>query len=193
MHIGFGIEVISGDGEQVGHVECLVVSPADNMFSHFGLREDDGQERLLAVPVWLLARAEDGEVRLEPSKAELSLLPRLDALRPSSGADAAGMGQEPGEFPSLPLDEIGIPGEAVLLTERTELNCEKRAVGTLAAVFADDYTAEVTTLVVRLRGGGRLVDVPMVWARSVGPERIALACENQALESMPDTVWQPSP
>ena len=194
MQIGLGIVVIAADGDEVGRVRRLIVDPASNTLSHIVVAGPSLAGSAVAVPVWAVARAEDGEVSLEVDGERVSRFPRY-ADHPRAGDSAtaaASLGHEPGEFPSLFPEDGSLPAGAVDLGGDTEVRCGQQTVGTLSAVFADDYTAEVAMLVVRLRGEERSVDVPMTWARRVRRRELSLECSPGDVESLPDTVWQPN-
>ncbi|MCL4465992.1 MAG: hypothetical protein M1401_19060 [Chloroflexi bacterium] len=191
MQFGLGITVTSLDEDEVGEIRWLVVDPAKNALSHVVVADGQGSREGTAVPVWAVSRAEDSLVSLETDAASVVRFPRF-GLRRSPGHEAPAVPHEPGDFPFLFPEDGSLPAAAVALAADTEVRCRSQTLGTLAAVFADDYTAEVTTLVVRLKEEDKLVDIPMSWVRDLTRSAIRLDCHPEDVATLPATAWQPA-
>jgi hypothetical protein len=191
MQFGLGVSVTSADEDELGQVRWLVVDPTKNALSHVVVADGPGSAEGTAVPIWAVARAEDSLVSLEAEGNSVDRFPRF-RLRHSPRNSAPALPHEPGEFPFLFPEDGSLPADAVALAADTAVGCESHNLGTLAAVFADDYTAEVTTLVVRLEGDGKLVDIPMSWVRRLARGAISLDCRPEDVATLPPTSWQPT-
>ena len=81
-----------------------------------------------------------------------------------------------------------MPLHAVALAEGTAIAChEGDRAGSVVAVEADDYTAELTLFYSRLEGeSAKTVAIPTAWARSITAERIVLECTPGDLATLPE-------
>ena len=193
MDIALGATVVTADGDEVGKVDLVLVDLRTNVVSHVVLAGAGPAAERKAVPIWAIERGEAASLYLEAETAALDRLPSYQPGRDlgQTSAQAPGLAHEPGEYPSLFPEDGSLPAESVALGEGTAVTCHEHRVGKLVGLVSDDYTAETTTLVVQLaEPAGRMVDVPIGWARSLTHQRVRLECNPGDLRSLPESELQ---
>ncbi|MBI2952791.1 MAG: PRC-barrel domain-containing protein [Chloroflexi bacterium] len=159
--MNFGAFAVSRVGEAVGTVERVILDLATNEVLSYVVHSTVGIERDVIVPDSAVSETDDALV-LNINQAEVE---RLADYVP---ARAIGLG---GASPSSPA-----PPQTVEISTRTRVECVDGHLGVVEGVVVDEFTMEVTRLIVQVGDQGRSATVPMEWVSSLHSTKITLQC-----------------
>lgn len=159
--MNFGAFVASRENDVVGTVERVVLDPSTNEVLEYVVHLTLDAKRDVVVPIAAVLEMDD-ELVLNLSSSEVERLP--DYLSKREAAELESLGFSP------------FTVEAIELSNHTRIRCIDGEVGTLEGVVTDEFTAEITDLIVRVGRDGRRAVVPLAWASSLRGDLVELQC-----------------
>lgn len=164
--MNFGAFVASRDNDSLGTFERVVLDLTTNEVLGYVVHKTANRNRDVVVPSSAVSEVDDALV-LNLSLSEVENLPDyFEASR------TARPGLE-GPLPVLP--------DTVEVSAQTKVECIDGEVGAIEGVIVDEFTDEVTDLIVRLKDGRRSATVPLAWASSLRDDVIKLQCARSEL------------
>jgi len=220
MQFKQGTGVFTADGQEVGHIDRVVLDPRTKEMTHVVVRKgflfiDDK-----VVPIDLIATATEDRITLRRDVGDLDSLPKFEETHyisvpdtvpgtPRSEKDTTPLywyppiGLAPWGYPEaatvgpvyITHKEQNIPEGTVALKEGSKvISSDEKHVGNVERVFSEPRTNRVTHLLISqglLLTEKRLV--PITWARLVMENEVHLTVSSQQLDSLPQYQDKPDP
>ncbi|HEX2924286.1 MAG TPA: PRC-barrel domain-containing protein [Chloroflexota bacterium] len=205
MKINVGSSVKTSEGEEIGHVERVILDPdtkdVDAIVVHRGLI----LTRDVIVPLSLVQYADQSGVHLRMTKDQLHELPdfveRHYVARPGESsvaypytpgsilfplAPTYGAPGLPANYQPLGQQEVREPSEDVEIAEGTEVRAVDGTIGRVGEVRTDPEADRVTEFTVR-RGFGLTRDavIPIEYVDQVADDHIKLSLTIDQVEHLP--------
>jgi uncharacterized protein YrrD len=203
------MSIVSKDGEQIGEVERVVISPVSYDLESLVVKQGIlfAEERI--IPIHLIDQIDQENVRLTINSDALQSLPRyqethyIDSLASDRGdpgsttlyylhpVDPIEESNLLPNYPSPPIVERTIenipPGSYVLEEADKVLDRSGEQIGEVEQIVADPETKTVTHFVISedlLFETKKLI--PSHWTDSVADGRVKLAVEKELIQRLPD-------
>jgi hypothetical protein len=189
MDIRAGTPAVASDGRQYGIVQAVVINRSVNEIVGIVIRREAAAATSV-VPIDMVEDATPEAVSLRGSAADLEKLPsKVEEYYgevPAGWMPAPGFGagevtdrEDPSNPQSIAKTDVRVGGHA-------EVICLDGIVGTVDRLLVDDYTGEVSAVVV---APGRYLDhpveVPFSWVQSMDDGRLHLSCNRSQLKTFP--------
>lgn len=209
MEIQTGMPIESKDGETIGEVEKIVISPVSNEVESLVVKEGTLFTEDRIIPIDLLGQIEGEHLQIRLNSDALDSLPRykethyIDSLASDRGEPGSAtlyylhpvdVSEEANllpNFPSPPIVERTIenipPGSYVLEEGDEVLDRTGQKVGEVEQIIADPQTKSVTHFVI---SKGLLFEkerlIPSQWIDSVEDGKVNLAVEKRLIQRLPE-------
>lgn len=196
------VRVLSQGGKEIGRVSRVVLDPKRYDVTHIIVHRDEPGNEDRAVPVDLIASADDDRITLRATVAQAESMPVFASARfvpvedPTAKRDgwAPGVHWLPmwGAVPSVPdarpVVEKGAipPGTVPLKAGAKVIAADGKVVGKVEGVLTDSQRDQATELVVA-RGGTTRKTVrrlPMRWVYSVKEGEVHLAVGSRTVQEL---------
>ena len=201
-------QVYSSDGNDVGHIDRVVLNPKTKEVTHVVVRKGILFTEDKLVPISLIASATQNRVTLRPNAGDLNALPLYEETHyiPLDESEANAVAYPPDMAMPLywyaPLGgtwsgyipqpayraetEQNIPDDTVAIKEgATVFSSDDKNVGSIERVFTDSMTDRATYLVI---SHGAIVkekkSIPMSWVRAVTEDEVHLNVGASVLENL---------
>ncbi len=200
--------VLAANGQQLGHIERVVVNPETNVMSHFVVRKGslfNKEDKI--VPIDLVAKTTEDQVTLKSGAGDLEDLSafeetyivdeggRTAGSSPSTGNPSVMLGYPTGgvvSYPPSPADRIAtevvqnIPEGTVALKEGAKvIAAEDEHVGSVERVLADPSADQVTHLLIS-RGmfTKETKLVPIKWVKEIDENEVHLRVKKDSVDEL---------
>lgn len=205
------VSIVAENGQEVGHIDRVVVDPQTRVVTHIVVRKGFLFKEERVVPIALIADATEDRITLRADAGDLEALPPFEEkhyVQPEGGT--APTNSPSGSAPSLygpsPLGgalgaslpdekyieqiEQNIPEGTVAMKEGAKaITTEGKHVGNVERVFTDSPEERATHLLISkgLLSKERKL-IPITWVTIMGEDEVHLAVTEEALENL--SVYQ---
>lgn len=190
MNLRVGAAVLTRDGREAGLIRHILVDESTGEVAGLEVLRTDGQSGSYVVPIDLIEDSTIDTVYLRASIKELLEIPATvedfygdlpSGWQPAPGFGSGETAGEEGRAPHRHLET-----NEVRITENAEVLCNDGRAGRVSRLLVDDYTGEITSVVVSpVPYLGRDVEIPFAWVSAIEDGRLQLRCDLEALRSMP--------
>jgi uncharacterized protein YrrD len=201
------VSIVTANGQEVGHIDRVVVDPQAKAVTHIVVRKGFLFKKEKIVPIGLIANATEDRITLRADAGDLEALPPFEEkhyVQPEGGT--APTNSPPGSAPSLyvpsPLGgaqgaslpderhiaqiEQNIPEGTIAMKEGAKaITTEGKHVGNVEGVFTDLPEERATHLLISkgLLSKERKL-IPITWVTIMGEDEVHLAVKEEALEDL---------
>lgn len=203
--------VFTANGEDLGRLDRVVLDPGKGEVTHLVVRKGWFFTQDRVVPVELIERAEEDEIRLKPDVDDPDSLPVFEETH-YVGADEEALRRMEATPPNVPPlywypplsvpvgfpayyrmpfsveTERNVPEGAVALKDGAKvLSAEGKQAGTVERIFAEEESGRATHILVShgLLGAGKKL-IPTLWITSVEEDEVHLAVRSEFLDRIPE-------
>ncbi len=161
--MNFGAFVADRENDVVGTVERVVLDLTTNEVVEYVVHKTLKGERDVVVPMSAVSEMND-ELVLNLNSSDVEKLPDyINRITRDVRAALQGVAAL-------------VPPETIEVSNKTRVEGIDGEIGTLEGVIIDEFTAEATDLIVRLKKPAGSATIPMAWASSVRSDVIRLQC-----------------
>lgn len=209
MRIEPGTTVLSNDGEQVGDVHKMVLSPVTHQLESLIIQQGALFTEQRVVPARLIEQSSEEEVRLTLNAEALRTLPHykethfIDSLASDRGEPGAAtlyylhpvdVSQEGDLLPNYPSPPIvertveNLPAGSYVLDQGSEIHDrDGDPIGEVKQIIADPASHDVTHFAI---SRGVIFEteklIPVQWVDSIEDGKVNLAVEKEVIQQLPE-------